>query len=369
MVTLLVITAVGCGKNEEAPATGGGEDLGFKIGLVTDTVSQGEEEFRAGENMVKKYGKDVIKHVTFPDNFMQEQETTIAQIAGLADDPDIKAIIVTQAVPGTVPAFEKIRESRDDILLIAGLPQEDKDIVADRADIVLNTDDLKRGETIVNLAHEMGAKTFIHYSFPRHMSVDLLAQRRDIMKKTATDLGMEFVEVDAPDPTGDSGIPGAQQFMVEDVPRQIEKYGKDTALFNTNCSMQEPLIKQVLATGAIYPEQCCPSPYHAYPGALGLEIPDDKAGDLEYILQEIEKKVEEAGMSGRMATWQVPAAMAIIEASVDYAVAFGKGEVDRFEKAQLEAMLKTASKDDDLQIQNLDGLPNYLLIVASSKVF
>ena len=195
LIALLLTSVTGCGKEDDT-ATTGGEELGFKIGLVTDTVSQGEEEFRAGENMVKKYGKDVVKHVTFPDNFMQEQETTIAQIAGLADDPDVKAIIVLQAVPGTVPAFEKIREKRDDILLIAGLPQEDAEIIADRADIVINTDDLGRGKTIINLAHEMGAETFIHYSFPRHMAIDLLAQRRDIMKETAAELGIEFVEVD-----------------------------------------------------------------------------------------------------------------------------------------------------------------------------
>lgn len=368
LAIVMVISATGCGKTEDAPATGG-ENLGFKIGLVTDTVSQGEEEFRAGENMVKKYGKDVVKHVTFPDNFMQEQETTIAQIAGLADDPEVKAIIVLQAVPGTVPAFEKIRESRDDILLIAGLPQEDAEIVADRADIVINTDDVKRGETIINLAHEMGAKTFIHYSFPRHMSIDLLAQRRDVMKKTAEGLGMEFVEVDAPDPTGDSGIPGAQQFILEDVPRQVEKYGKDTALFSTNCSMQEPLIKSVLATEAMYPEQCCPSPYHAYPGGLGIEIPEDKAGDLDYILEQIEAKVKEAGMTGRMATWKVPSAMAMIEAAVDYGVAFGKGEVNGFEKDKFQDIMRGIIGDDSIVLEELDGFSNYLLFVSSSKIF
>ena len=40
--------------------------------------------------------------------------------------------------------------------------------------------------------------------------------------------------------------------------------------------MQEPLIKSTLQEGAIFPQQCCPSPYHAYPSALGIEIPEDK---------------------------------------------------------------------------------------------
>ena len=37
--------------------------------------------------MVEKYG-DMIKHVTYPDRFAQEVETTIAQVSSLAADPD-----------------------------------------------------------------------------------------------------------------------------------------------------------------------------------------------------------------------------------------------------------------------------------------
>ncbi len=56
--------------------------------------------------------------VTVPDNFMQEQETTISQMVSLADDPKMKAIVVVaEGVPGTYPAFKAIREKRPDILL------------------------------------------------------------------------------------------------------------------------------------------------------------------------------------------------------------------------------------------------------------
>ena len=61
-------------------------DIPFKIGIMTGTVSQGEDEFRAGQQLAQKYGARV-KHVTYPDNFMNEQETVIAQMVGLAADP------------------------------------------------------------------------------------------------------------------------------------------------------------------------------------------------------------------------------------------------------------------------------------------
>jgi hypothetical protein len=72
--------------------------LGFKIGLVTGTVSQGEDEYRGAENVLRRYGNEII-HVTYPDKFMQEQETTIARIVELAYDPEVKAIVICQGVP------------------------------------------------------------------------------------------------------------------------------------------------------------------------------------------------------------------------------------------------------------------------------
>ena len=80
----------------------------------------------------------MIQHLTYPDNFMEEQETTISVIAGLADDPLMKAVIVNQAVPGTTEAFRRIKERRPDIICIAGEAHEDPGVIASAADLVCN---------------------------------------------------------------------------------------------------------------------------------------------------------------------------------------------------------------------------------------
>ncbi|MEW5784252.1 MAG: DUF3798 domain-containing protein [Bacillota bacterium] len=344
------------------------EDEGFKVGIVTGTVSQGEEEFRAAQDLVAKYGSDVIVHITYPDKFMDEQETTIANIISLAADPAMKAIVINQGVPGSAAAIEAIKETRDDILFIVGVPHEDPAMIAAKADICINTDDLKRGETIVALAAAMGAETFVHYSFPRHMSYELLAQRRDIFKAQCEAAGIEFVEVEAPDPTGDAGVPGAQQFILEDVPRQIEAYGVNTNFFSTNCAMQEPLIRSTLDGGALYAEQCCPSPYHAYPGALGIEIPADKAGDVAFILEQIETKIVEGGGAGRFGTWRVPANMAMINGSVEYAMLYAKGEVGKQDFAKFTETMSAAA-GGPVVLTGLPEAPNFLMFVGDSIIF
>ncbi len=362
---VLVLSLVGCGGQQTAPA--GDEEGNWKIGIVTGTVSQGEEEFVAAKEYVDEYGEDRVIHRTYPDKFMEEQETTISLIVEMASDPDVKAIVVCQAVPGTAAAIEKVKETRDDILFIVGVPHEDPLLIAEKADICLELDNLKRGETIIELAKEMGATKFLHYSFPRHMSYELLSKRRDIMKEKCEELGLDFIEVDAPDPTGDAGIPGAQQFILEDVPRQVAEHGPDIALFSTNCAMQEPLIRQALEQGAIYPEQCCPSPYHAYPGALGIEIPPEKAGDVDYILEEIGKIVAEKGNSGRMGTWKVPANMAMLRAGAEYGIQYAKGEIEGVDFDKMIEILE--QKAGQVQVRPYEGAENFLMFVGESIVF
>lgn len=354
----------------EKPADSANED--YKIGIITGTVSQGEEEYRAAENMKEKYG-DRIVTATYPDNFMKEQETTISQVMTLAADPAVKAIVVLQAVPGVSAAIDKVREKRPEMLFIAGVPGEDPSMIAGKADIVLQADELGMGVSIAKQAKAMGATTLVHYSFPRHMSYEMLAQRRDLLRKTSEEIGLVFVDATAPDPTGDAGVPGAQQFILEDVPRKVAEYGKDTAFFNTNCSMQEPLIKSALTEGAMIPQQCCPSPYHGYPGALGIEIPEDKKGDLDYVVDEIKNVIAEKGGEGRFATWPVPVNMLFVEAGVEYAIAFAEGKVERNDSEALTKIMKdlvggevqiSNYEEEDEETKKVTVHDNYYLLLS-----
>lgn len=347
--------------------------LGFKVGVVTGTVSQGEDEYRGAENVIRKYGKEII-HVTYPDKFMQEQETTIARIVELAYDPTVKAIVICQGVPGTVAAMRRVKEFRPDMIFVVGVPHEDPEVIGPIADVVLETDTPGRGVTIVDLAYKMGAKRFIHYSFPRHMSYKLLAERRDIMEKRCKELGIEFIFVSAPDPLGEQGLTGAQQFILEDVPRQIAKYGKDTAFFSTNCGMQEPLQKAILQHGGLYVEPCCPSPTHGFPGSLGIAIPREKKGDINYVLKAVNDRIIELGGAGRFATWPIPINMVFVEAGVDLAIELVKKTVKANDMNGVKAVVDRviSQKVSGYGLKSITKYPkagNYYLVICDSVIF
>lgn len=298
----------------------------FKIGIITGTVSQGDEEFTQANRMKAKYG-DMIVTATYPDNFGAETETVISNAVAMASDPDLKAIVWCQAIPGTAAAISKVRETRPDMIFIVGGIGEEPAVIDPKADITLDTDTLGIGFMLPEQAAKQGAKTLIHYSFPRHMAISVFVQRRENMKKACEELGIEFVDVTAPDPTGDSGVPGAQQFIIEDVPRQVKTYGKDTCFYATNCSMQEPLIRKVFEEGAIYSLQCCPSPFHAYPAALNIDMTGHEA-DVDYLVEQVRAVAAESGMTGRASTWHVPLSMLNIAAGVEYAKKVLEGETN-----------------------------------------
>lgn len=329
LIALSVFMVLGLMACTAAPAPASDK---IHIGVVTGTVSQGEDELRGAEAMIEKYGDadkgGMIKHVTYPDNFMQEQETTIAQIIGLSDDPNMKAIVVNQAVPGTSAAFKEIRAKRPDIILLANSSQEDTAMIEAAADLVIDPDNINRGYLMVLAAKKMGAKTFVHISFPRHMSIELLSVRRNIMEEAAKDLGLKFAFETAPDPMSDVGIPGAQNFILEQMPAWVDKYGKDTAFFATNDAQTEPLLKRVAELGAIFVEPDLPSPIMGYPGAFGIDL-KDQAGDWPAILKKVEESVVAAGGSGRMGTWAYSYGYTATQALVEYGKQVAEGTMQK----------------------------------------
>ncbi|MGN0803091.1 MAG: DUF3798 domain-containing protein, partial [Candidatus Faecivicinus sp.] len=247
-----------------------------------------------------------------------------------ASDPDVKAIIFVQGVQGAVSAFTQIKESlgRDDILLIDGVPAEDPADISAVADIVLAVDEIGCGYQVADKAAEWECDVIVHYSFARHLSYETIVAKRDAMKMTAETYGIEFVERDCPDPTGDAGMSGAQAAVLEDVPKVMQEYaGKKVCFYCTNCGIQVALQQAILAAGddAYYALPCCPSPFHGFQEAFGL---DATYGDIDGAIVNLANFLDENGATGRFSTWAIPVNMSMINASYEYACAYAEGKLE-----------------------------------------
>ena len=322
----------------------------WMIGIITGTVSQGEEEYLASANMEARFGSDHIVRATYPDDFGAEQATTIANVLALIDQ-GAQAIVFVQAVGGAIPAINQAHDLfGDDILFVVGVPHDPPEEISAAADVVMISDDLSMGRILVEQAYAMGADTFAHISFPRHLGMETISRRREIAMGYAEQYGLTWVELTAPDPMSE-GVATAQLFIMENLPRWVEEHGENTAFFSTNCGMQEPLITQIAAYGGFYPLQCCPSPLHALPAAFNVSIPPEHAGDMIFLVDAIRDAVREAGGEGRFSTWPVPINMLFVEAGTLYAIEYLEGRTDgRHDSAVITRILNEVAASYNVEV-------------------
>ena len=237
------------------------------------------------------------------------------------------------------------------------------------ADIVIDVDNYMIGTIIAKQAYNMGASTIAHISFERHLGMHNMNQRRTAMKETALELGLNWIDLEAPDPALE-GIAQTQIYIMENVPRWVDEFGQNTAFFATNCGMQEPLIRQIAQYGGLFPSQCCLSPYHGLPFTFNINR-EGRENDVEFLLNQLTTAIYEAGATGRISTWPVSFETLSVEVGVLYAFEYLEGRtINRNDPEVLHRIINevAATYDATATIRNKqkdDGtvIDNYYLIL------
>ena len=369
-----------------------------KIAIVTNVRDFLEEEYISARYIQEKFGEEYVIHRTWPIQLIEEAERAITILSEIASIPDVRVLIINQAFVNTSAAVETFRAIRDDVLIVYISPSslgrsrtfpsidgDYYDVITRNADLILDTNRPMIGYHLVNQAKAMGAETIVHYSFTRHMVWPHLAARRDAIREASGKLGIEFVNVEADELcqfTETRRLP--RQFLMEDTPDKIEEHGKNTAFFATSCSNQLVLIQQILEHGAINVQICCPSPFHAFPTALGIAATQSEA--LEHfspaeIIEAIKKEVAAAGATGRIATSPLSDAMLFTYTAVEYGIRWMRGEVSKDEidlEVLSQIMVDVIAEQtgvEGLGVQlarhEFDGevFPNFILVVQDYLTF
>ncbi|MCL1993545.1 MAG: DUF3798 domain-containing protein [Spirochaetes bacterium] len=313
----------------------------WRIGIITGADPWSEEEYLAARRMQERFGANRIIRSTYPANFGAEMDVTISNVLSLIDQ-GARAIVFVQAVPGAIAAMQTARAVfGNDIFFFLGVTHEAPSLVAQHADIAMISDDLSMGRVIIEQAHRMGATSFAHISFPRHLGMANIAARRADLMQTAAQFGMQWIELTAPDPMT-AGVAMSQLFILENMPQWIATHGQNTAFFNTNCGMNTPMITQIAALGGLFPLQCCPSPFHVFPEAFNISMAG-REGDLQFAVSQLRSAIAAAGGSGRISTWSVPVNMLLVEVGVMYSIEYLEGRVGRHDRAALSRITQEVS--------------------------
>jgi len=337
---LTITTLTSCTPLPDAPE----ESPPWRIAIITNCLESGDEEnYRAAQALVARFGDDRVMHRTSALSFGWIDWSPI--IEEIAQDSEIQAIIISTSgffMGPTAPAIDELLATRDDIFAVytgpSLYPMLSSSDIAQRSNLIIQTNS-NIGEIYVMQAISMGAQTIAHYSFPRHLYIPFIAERRNSMKAAAEREGIRFVELTSLDPMEVSTSAYAVAFIEQDLPTRVEEFGVNTAFFGTSCVMQSAIISGVMATGAIFVQTCCPSPYHGYPAAFGVdyrvytgEYADWRTSmmrliDLPELVGTIDDAVYSAGMTGRISGWAIPADMMWTTIGFMYAIEWINGNV------------------------------------------
>lgn len=316
-------------------------DENYKIGLMISPLATREEYYRTAEMLIEEYGSEKFVMDVYPENPQNEQEVTISKALNMAMDPDVKVMIFDSADIGTIAAVDKIKEERPEMKIYFGSLNEDIYEQQKVADLMITIDPELYGESVAQMAVDAGAKHFIFYSFARHMSNSMKVRYMDAMKKVCDDNGVAFEQISMPDPMGDAGVSGAQQFLLESIPSLMDQYGtKDIAYFATVSTIQESMLKCIVENGGIYPCHTDPSPFSAFAGALGLEIPEDHKYDAEYVTNMISEKLGEYNENGRVGGWEQSLVRLEMEFLFEYAMDYCEGKTNEQNNLPDEAVVQ-----------------------------
>ncbi|MDR2460503.1 MAG: DUF3798 domain-containing protein [Deltaproteobacteria bacterium] len=302
----------------------------YHIALVTGDFSQGSEDQKGAEDAIRRYGEassgGFIRHFVYPDSYLDDPQALSDLVASALNDPLLKVVVVNQAIDGTADGFKRIKAIKPDTLCLSGEPFESPELVASTADLAVASDFISRGYLIPLISKELGAENLVYVSFERHLEVETLHLQRLIMEEACQDLGINFIVERAPDPA-EVDVSVARAYIMETFPHWLELYGENSAFFATNDAHTGPLIKQVASLGGYFVEADIPSTIQGFPEAFDLDL-EPYIGEWNEILEIVEKAVDDAGGSGRLATYVYPLGFIQTVGLVDFGKMVADGDAD-----------------------------------------
>jgi hypothetical protein len=302
-----------------------------------------EDALLRAEALVVQFGQEQVVHKIWPSwGAVNGEEIIDEMFSEISEDHDVKAMIIFDSFSDSSYVIDSLTDLRDDIFLVFVIYafSDKADYIDVRADLIIQTDAHRLGETYARQAISMGAETLAEYSFPMNRSDPVHSLRRDAIITTAEREGIRFIDLEAPTPGGGDWLQiNMSPFLMQDLPRQAERLGKNTAFFGSSIFFQDLIMTQTVATGAIFVLTDHPSIFHTYPEVFEIEYrietdQEDELGrpilrrmDVPELLQALDEAVDAAGMAGRVSCWAVPDFMMWLTIGFMYSVEWLSGNV------------------------------------------
>ncbi len=314
-----------------------------RVVIVTPTEAAAGGAFRGAEAFVRsneaKGPRGGATHAVFPDKPASGgAEAAFSDfVAAAARDPLVKAIVVNPALPGCAEGFRlareaRLKDSRPEILCVAGDSREDGLVIEASADLVVDLDRVYRAYLIPWAARKMGAKALVAAYARGEDSDPVAARERAIMSAACSELGLRYAAMVAPPGVDSAGYARAMTGT------WLRDFGPDAGLYCSAAELAPPLLAGAIAGGGIAADLAAGPTRAAYAAALGLDLGEAK-GDPRKERRIVEDAVARLGGRGRFGLWEADYAEASVEGLAEFAARAASGAPRRDDAKDLLAAL------------------------------
>lgn len=314
----MLLLCFGCtGKTDDEKATENAVAPEKKIALIIGSETQDGDANAMAQALKQQYGENLLVR-SYSEDYVNDSLSITTIATELANDETVKAIVFGNGVESTAHAAQRVRELRSDMCIIVCNPVEEINDLVQNTNLILRLDYRSIADSMVRNAAEMGAKTFVFYTFQRHADYSFVKEMRKTAGEVCGELKIEYEETFSVDPylKGSSGEI-AKTFMSEDYYRKTKEFGDDIAVYSTDPFIEQELIRLSAEKKYIVAGTATLSPL-SFAGAFGVDVKGHET-DGRYVLAAVTNKLSKTESKDRMASWGFSAPMVTLRAGFDYA--------------------------------------------------
>jgi len=350
-----------------------------------------------GENWVIElkeiHGHENIIIYTHPISRSFRAAEVEAMIDEIAQNPEIRMLIINPARSGADHIAGMLRQQRDDIFIVyigyeitvySENPFQDNALshAASNANLILNINTNEMARRVPANALELGADTLIFFYDSVTWDDEEFVESfiHSMMRDKSAEIGLMFVEID---------IEGYIQcgssfhmFLERMIPLLIEEYGTNIVLYGLDNWrvlgewLREGLFFLPMSTNLL---ELCPASL-----ALELQLIDWSAHirlyDIPRLIDEIRRYIEERGLQGRIAVPPMSPRMLFPLAAVEYGIMWMQGgvqiegiDIQVMEQIMADLIVMHTGLNKNITLSPLEEngviYENYMLILADLLIY
>lgn len=306
----LLLLCFGCGRGKEAEKVTFPE--GTKAVIFVEEQKYDPETYAAAAELARIYGESV-QVLGLGADYQTDTDVISESAVAAAKNPEVKAMIFAGGVEGVCRAARMVREQREDMLIVCCSPREGNELLSHYADMTLNVDFTALADSMVQKSKELGAKTFVFYTTNSLLKYAYTKDLRSAVETACKNEKLTFKSalcVDLSEEGRDSDM--AKQFIREDLARKEEKFGKETAFFCTDPTVQGVLAQEAAARGMAMVGTFMPSPLVLASG-LNISLADHET-DSAFAMEQLKT----SSIQGHAATWSTSAPITMLKTAFAY---------------------------------------------------